>query len=68
MHLRSPDPEHVLEAGFLLLAAGFLTGLGILVRGRLAGGAQRHRRYLEAAPAAGSLPAELQQLFSPAAR
>ena len=68
MQLRSLDRESVLEAGFVLLAAGFMAGFGLLVAGRLAGGAQRHRRHAEAAPSPGSIPGERHQQLSTSAR
>ena len=68
MQLRSLDRESVLEAGFVLLAAGFVAGLGLLVGGRLAGGMQRHQRHAEAAPSPGSIPAERHQQLSTSPR
>jgi hypothetical protein len=68
MHVNAPDRESLLELGFILLAAGFLAGFGLLVGGRLAGGAQRHRRHTEAAPSPGSIPAERHQQLSTSAR
>jgi hypothetical protein len=64
MHLNSLDRETMLEAGLILLAAGLVTGVGLLVGGRLAGGAQRRRRHMEAPPPRGSVPAERHQQLS----
>jgi hypothetical protein len=68
MQLTSLDRESLLEAGFIVLAVGFLAGLGLLVGGRLAGGAQRHRRHAEAAPSPGNIPAERHQQLSTSPR
>ena len=68
MQLTSLCRESLLEAGFIVLAVGFLAGLGLLVSGRLAGGAQRHRRHAEAAPSPGSIPAERHQQLSTSPR
>jgi hypothetical protein len=68
MQLMSLDRESVLEAGFVLLAAGFVAGLGLLVGGRLAGGMQHHQRHAEGAPPPGSIPAERHQQLSTSAR
>jgi len=62
------DREGVLEAGFVLLAAGFVAGLGLLVGGRLAGQVQRRQRHTEAPPAAGSVPDERHQHLSTSPR
>ena len=64
LQLTSLDRESVLEVGFGLLAVGFLAGLGLLVGGWLAGGAQRQRRHAEAAPSPGSIPSERHQQLS----
>jgi len=68
MRLQDVDRETVLEAGFVVLAAGFVAGLGLLVGGQLAGQAQRRRRHTEAPPAAGSVPAERHQQLGTSAR
>ena len=68
MHLSSPHRESLLEAGFVLLAVGFMAGLGLLVGGRLAGGAQRYRRHAEAAPSPGTIPAERHQQLATSPR
>ncbi len=68
MHRISPEPETVLEVGFTLLGVGFVTGLALLVGGRLAGDAQRRRRHAEAAPEPGSIPAERHQQLSTSPR
>jgi hypothetical protein len=68
MQLMSLDRESVLEAGFVLLAAGFVAGFGLLVGGRLAGGVQHHQRHAEGAPPPGSIPAERHQQLSTSAR
>jgi len=61
------DREAILEAGFLLLAVGFLSGLGLLVGGRLFGDRHRRRGFAEVVPA-GAVPAERHQHLSPSAR
>lgn len=68
MRLEALEREHVLEAGFLLLAAGFVAGLGLLVGGRLVGGARHHDRHAEAPPSPGSIPAERHQQLSSSPR
>jgi hypothetical protein len=68
MHRISPEPEHMLEAGFVLLAVGFLAGLGVLIGGRLAGDSERHRRRAEAAPRPGGIPAGRHQQLSTSPR
>jgi hypothetical protein len=68
MRLHDVDREEVLEAGFVLLAAGFVAGLGLLVGGRLAGQVQRRQRHTEAPPAAGSIPDERHQQLSTSPR
>lgn len=64
----SLEPEAVLEAGFAVLAIGFLAGLGVLIGGRLFGDTQRRGRHSEAAPAPGSIPAERHQQLATSAR
>jgi hypothetical protein len=61
------DRENVLEAGFVLLALGFLTGLGALLGGRLLGDRVRHRRHVEIVRP-GSVPPERHQQWSASAR
>jgi hypothetical protein len=62
------ERETALEAGFVLVTIGFVAGLGLLVGGRVLGGAQRHRRHAEQPPSPGSIPAERHQQSSPSAR
>ena len=64
----SPEPETVLEAGFALVALGFLGGLAVLLGGRLFGEAQGRKRHSEAPPQPGSIPAERHQQLSTSAR
>jgi hypothetical protein len=66
--LTKPDPESVLEAGFVLVAAGFVAGLGLLVGGRLAGRAQRRRRHAEPPPPPGTIPGERHQQLATSPR
>lgn len=68
MHRISPEPETLLEAGFALLALGFVAGMGLLVGGRLAGDAERRRRHDEAAPESGSIPAARHQQLATSPR
>ncbi len=68
MHRISVEPEHVLEVGFALLGAGFVTGLALLVGGRIVGDAERRRRHGEGAPEPGSVPSERHQQLSTSPR
>ena len=61
------DREAILEAGFVLLALGFLSGLGVLVGGRVFGERHRRRGFDDTVPA-GEVPAERHQHLSPSAR
>jgi hypothetical protein len=64
----SVEPEHVLEVGFALLGVGFVSGLVLLVGGRILGDAEQRRRHAEAAPEPGSVPAERHQQLSTSPR
>ncbi len=58
-----------LEIAFVLSIAGLLTGLGVLLFGRVTGGAQRGYRHRQPAPQAGSIPQHRHQhIASNAAR
>jgi hypothetical protein len=62
------DPENVLEVGFAVLGVGFVTGLALLVAGRLAGDAERSRRHAEPPPEPGSIPPDRHQQLSTSPR
>ncbi|HET8655286.1 MAG TPA: hypothetical protein VFL93_07205 [Longimicrobiaceae bacterium] len=51
----------LLEAGLAAALALLVAGAGMLVFGRIAGGARRSRRRHEGPPAAGSVPDERHQ-------
>ncbi len=68
MKLQSVDQEAALETGFALLVVGFMTGLAVLVFGRVMGGAQRGKRHAEGAPSLGSVPPERHQNLSSSPR
>ncbi len=59
--------EAVLEVGFVLVAIGFLSGLGVLVGGRFFGERLRRRGFDEIVPP-GMVPGERHQHLSPSAR
>jgi type VI protein secretion system component VasF len=61
------DRKSVLEVGFVLMALGFLGGLGVLVGGRLVGDRHRRRGFDETVPV-GAVPGERHQHLSPSAR
>ncbi len=56
--------ETWLEAGMVLFAAGLLVGLGVLVAGRMSGGAKHAAGHGQPAPAAGSVPTHRHQHIS----
>jgi hypothetical protein len=68
MDLDRLDQETLLEVGFVVVAAGFVAGLGLLVAGRLAGNTERARRHAEAAPTPGSIPPERHQQLASSPR
>jgi hypothetical protein len=61
------DRENVLEVGFVLLALGFLTGLGALIGGRLVGDRARNRGRDQIVQR-GSVPPERHQQWSASPR
>ncbi len=58
------DRESWLETGLVLFAGGLLVGLGVLLFGRVSGGAHRARQHGQPAPSAGSVPAHRHQHIS----
>jgi hypothetical protein len=62
------DRELALEVGFGLVGAGILSALALALAGRVWGAAQRGARHAQAAPPAGSVPAERHQNLLPSAR
>jgi hypothetical protein len=68
VYLRCIDGESVLEAGFVVVAAALVAGLGVLVGGRLAGESRRYWRHPNPPPSPGVVPAHRHQQLSASPR
>jgi len=62
------DRELALELGVAAAGLGIVTGLALLVAGRVSGDRQRRARHTEGPPIPGSVPAARHQNLSSSAR